>query len=79
MLRTKLQTMRVKAGLNHEQVAEAANISRSHYTLIESGKRTPSLSVAIRISNVLGCDVGDIFLSDKVAMGTQNQADRDSA
>lgn len=79
MPRTKLQEMRNRAGLNHEQAAELSGISRSHYTLIESGKRTPSLSVAIRIAHALGCDVSDIFLSDKVAHGTQHQAARDSA
>ncbi|WAH42797.1 helix-turn-helix domain-containing protein [Alicyclobacillus fastidiosus] len=37
-------------------VAAHCNIHRGHYSLIETGDRTPSVAVAKRIANYLGFD-----------------------
>jgi putative transcriptional regulator len=63
--RTRLVKFRNNAGLSHEDIARLAGISRSHYTLIENGKRSPSLDVALRIANIVGCNVEDIFFGHK--------------
>ena len=49
-----LKKLRLEQSLNHEGVANAANIHRAYYTMIESGHRTPSVEVAKRIAAVLG-------------------------
>lgn len=41
-------------GLTQEQVAELSDIKRPYYTMIELGKRTPSVNVSKRIAAVLG-------------------------
>ncbi|MFB5067429.1 MAG: helix-turn-helix transcriptional regulator [Candidatus Wallacebacter cryptica] len=41
MAREKLICARLNKQLTQEDVASFAGISRSHYALIESGKRTP--------------------------------------
>ncbi|MBU9711647.1 helix-turn-helix transcriptional regulator [Bacillus tamaricis] len=46
--------MRETKNLSQSQVASLVFIDRSYYTYIESGKRTPSLTIAKRISEVLG-------------------------
>ena len=63
MAREKLICARLNKQLTQEDVASFAGISRSHYALIESGKRTPSLDVAFKISERLNCDISDIFLN----------------
>ncbi|MGF7186061.1 transcriptional regulator with XRE-family HTH domain [Desulfitispora alkaliphila] len=49
-----LKKKRISKGMTHDEVAKAANIKRAYYTMIENGNRTPSVSVAKKISSVLG-------------------------
>ncbi len=49
-----LKQLRLEQNLNHEGVANAANIHRAYYTMIEGGYRTPSVDVAKKIAAVLG-------------------------
>lgn len=51
-----LKQLRLEQNLNHEGVANAANIHRAYYTMIEGGYRTPSVDVAKKIAAVLGFD-----------------------
>lgn len=53
MVRKWLIDLREKKGMTQEQVADLANIKRPYYTMIESGKRRPSVEVAQRIASVL--------------------------
>lgn len=43
-------------GLTQEQVADMCDIKRPYYSMIETGKRRPSVDVAKRIGTVLGFD-----------------------
>lgn len=42
--------------MTQEDVAEKSDITRSYYTMIESGKRTPSVNVAKRLASTLNTD-----------------------
>lgn len=53
-MRYWLKKLRDAAELTHEQVADSAKISRSYYTNIENGTKTPSVKAAKSISEVLG-------------------------
>lgn len=48
-----LKKKRMKKELTQAEVALYANITRPHYAAIESGKKTPSLKTAIKISTLL--------------------------
>ncbi len=52
----KLKAYRQKAGMTQKEVAEKANISRSHYASLESDKYNPSLETLSNIANVLNID-----------------------
>lgn len=52
-MRTWLKKLRDSKGLTQEQVAILSDISRSHYTHIEKGTKTPSVDVAKRIAKSL--------------------------
>ncbi|MGJ9460070.1 helix-turn-helix transcriptional regulator [Oceanobacillus sp. CF4.6] len=52
-MRYWLKEMRVSRRLTHEEVAKLSGISRSHYTHIEQGNKTPSVEVAKAIGKTL--------------------------
>ncbi len=62
-MRTKLVSVRKAMGLSQEAAADKLQISRSHYSQIESGDKTPSLEVALRIKQAFDYSNDDIFLN----------------
>ena len=56
-----LKAKRKAKGLRQTDLAQAAQISQSLVTLIESGIRKPSVKVAKRIAAVLGFDWTEFF------------------
>lgn len=62
MKREWLVKIRKSKQLTQQQVADASFIDRTYYTHIESGTRTPSLSVAQNIAESLGFDPFVFFI-----------------
>ncbi len=60
-MRTKMREIRNQLGYTDKQAADLAGISRSYYTLVETGMRTPSLPMALRIKKALGYHSDDLF------------------
>ena len=54
-----------------EDVAANCGIHRGHYSLIETGERTPSVAVAKRIAKYLGFD-WTLFFDQKCVVSLQN-------
>lgn len=52
---------RKEAGLTQQQLAEAVSVSRQSIISIERGRFDPTLKVAFRIAQVLGCAIEDAF------------------
>jgi transcriptional regulator with XRE-family HTH domain len=61
---TRLKLCREAKGLRAYQVASAAGITRTTYSLIEAGHAVPSRRIAIRIATVIGLAVQDLFPGD---------------
>lgn len=59
-----LKEIRDKKGLSQEDVANQSNIERPYYTMIEQGKRNPSVKVAKNIANTLDFN-WTIFFNDR--------------
>lgn len=55
-MRKWLKELRGNRGLTQEEVALLSDISRSHYTSIEIGTKTPSVDVAKKIGKTLKFD-----------------------
>jgi transcriptional regulator with XRE-family HTH domain len=53
-LRQNLIELRESKELSQQDVAELSGIDRSYYSGIETGKRNPSLAIAVEIANTLG-------------------------
>ncbi|MFL8270003.1 helix-turn-helix transcriptional regulator [Clostridioides difficile] len=66
-MRSKLKQLRIKKNLTHKVMAKELGISRSYYTLIEMGNKTPSLKTSMKIKSFLKYYKDDIFLDDKVS------------
>lgn len=60
-MRYWLKELREEKKMTHQDVASASDISRSYYTLIESGVKTPAVEVAKDIAKVLGFQWTKIF------------------
>lgn len=71
-MRDWLKEIRLKKGLTQEQVAILSDISRSHYTHIEQGTKTPSVDVAKRIAKQLGFD-WTIFFENNSSLEERKQ------
>lgn len=67
--RVLMRDVRNDMGLTMKQAAQRANISESHWSYIESGRKTPSIQVAGRISRVLGEPATDLFAELAQALG----------
>ena len=52
-MREWLKTYRLKHGFTQEETARLSKISRSYYTHIEQGNKTPTVEVAKNIANAL--------------------------
>ena len=64
-LAERLKSLREGRGWKLREVAEKAEVSISHVSLIESGKVDPSLKVLRNVSNVYGLTVRDILVQVK--------------
>lgn len=64
MIRQWLKEMREEKGLTQQEVADKAQMERSYYTMIERGKRKPSVQVAKSIAKVMGFDWTIFFESE---------------
>jgi len=56
-----LRYFRMKSGMSQEMLSELAGLDRSFISLIECGKRTPSLATIEKISGVLKVNTWEIL------------------
>ncbi|WP_312754074.1 helix-turn-helix transcriptional regulator [Rummeliibacillus suwonensis] len=56
-----LKQARIEKKMTQLEVAKSSNIKRSYYTMIEQGKRNPSVQVAKDISRTLKIDWTNFF------------------
>lgn len=68
-MRTKLSNARLEAGFStHREIADKLGVSRAHYTHLEIGTRNPTLSLAIKIAELLNKTLDEIFLPGDVPL-----------
>lgn len=72
-MRGWLKNKRVARGLTQQEVATLSGISRSFYTSIEQGTKTPSVSTAKDIAKTLKFE-WTIFFKDSSSLKEQNEA-----
>ncbi|GAA3411521.1 helix-turn-helix transcriptional regulator [Paenibacillus hodogayensis] len=61
-MNTRLQNARRAKGLTQEKMAKMLGYpSKSGYSMIETGRKTPLLPVALQIAKIVGEEVEDLF------------------
>jgi transcriptional regulator with XRE-family HTH domain len=61
MDKDKIRIQRVIKKISQDELAKAAKVDRSYISMIETGKKTPSLAVLERIAKALDCSIKDFF------------------
>ena len=56
-----LKNHRLSKNLTQKELAKQVNISERHYQNIEYGKANPSISLALRLCDILEIDLTDLF------------------
>lgn len=56
----KLRVQRARCGMSQTQAGVAAGLTQSHYSRLELGKSTPTLTQAQRLAKAFGCVVDDL-------------------
>jgi molybdate-binding protein/DNA-binding XRE family transcriptional regulator len=64
-LHSSLRELRLKAGLQQQELAERVGVSRQTLGALEAGGSVPATSIALQLARVLGCRVEDIFWLDE--------------
>ncbi len=60
-LQNRLKELRAKHGLNQQELGSRVGASRQTISLIERGDYNPSITLALRISQVFGVPVEQVF------------------
>jgi len=60
-MRVKLRNIRKEKNLTQKNLSNMVNIHRTYYSMIERGRKNPSLKVAISIKRALNYQYDDIF------------------
>ena len=58
---SNIRSLRERKGLTQFELAERAGVTQAHISRCESGCKTPTLKLCVKISAVLGCRIGDII------------------
>jgi len=61
IMRNDIKTLRKKAGLRQEDLAERLGVSRQTIIAIENDKYNPTLELAMKLAKQLGKSVEEIF------------------
>lgn len=56
-----LKELRARNGLNQQELGRLADVSRQTISLIERGDYSPSVTLALKLAQILGVTVEDIF------------------
>ncbi|MCU5341223.1 helix-turn-helix domain-containing protein [Bacillus cereus] len=75
-MRKWLKDFRYLKGYTHEGIANKCKISRSYYTHIENGTKTPSVEIAKKIGGNLNFD-WTFFFSNRCSLEEQSVGLRD--
>ena len=58
---TRLREIRKHRGITQVQLAEIIGVEQSTISQWETGRAQPSLKIAVKIANALGCKVDDLI------------------
>lgn len=60
----QIRKRRLECGITQEAIANQLDVNPSHISNIENGRANPSLTVLVKIANILECSV-DFFIGEE--------------
>lgn len=63
-------------GITQETIADCLDVNPSHISNIECGRANPSLTVLVKIANILQCSV-DVFIEKEYTFQTDKMLDNE--
>lgn len=66
ILKNRLKELRARDSVNQTEMAKLAGVSRQTISLIERGEYTPSVVIALKIAQVFGEPVDNVFRLEEV-------------
>lgn len=63
---TPIRLKRINSGIDFENAIEALGISKSMLYKIETGKRSPSKNIILKMSKLYECSIDEIFRALKI-------------
>ena len=60
-MKNKISYLRLKEGFTQKELANKLSITTSHFGMIETGIRNPSLKLAYKISKIFNTTIESIF------------------
>jgi putative transcriptional regulator len=72
--KNELKVLREAKGITKTELAYNVGVGERYISFIESGDKSPSLSLAFRIAKFLKCRIEDIFLPSECTNSTQKEA-----
>ena len=67
-MKVSLKALRVNAGLNQKDAADAIGVNRATILSWETNKTSPTALQLMRLCELYHCEIGDIFLPDKLTL-----------
>ena len=64
-LRNNIKVARARRNLTQEQLAALAGVTRKTINTIETGRFVPSTTLALKLAQVFGCPVEELFELDE--------------
>lgn len=65
-LQNHLKTYRAELGVNQQELARMAGVSRQTISLIERGDYSPSVTLALTLARICGATVEQIFTLEEI-------------
>lgn len=69
-----IKVMRTASGIKQKEVASRTGVTANYVSLVEGGKREPSISFLRQIAKVIGVPVGLLFLWEEGAVGKSGKS-----
>ena len=58
----RIRELRIQAGMEQKELADAVGVTQPHVSNWESGKRIPTTAMLPAIAKALGCTVNDLYV-----------------
>ena len=64
-MKNRIEEIRKARGMNQEELAKALGVSRQTISSLETGRYTPSIEMAYKLSKYFGMTIEEVFIFEE--------------